>query len=108
MFVDTRSTPGSQSIVELVGEQAPAVGRFKLGRPMTKLGPLAMQFGNHAYHQAAEKRFHIPSGVRCGPTGAAQSQCCTGAACSMSTDHSGMRSIEKTYPALRTVSSGNG
>ena len=61
LFVDSRSSAGSRSIMGMMREQGSAIGRFKVGRLMTELGLICKQPGNHAYKQATVERVDIPN-----------------------------------------------
>ena len=61
LFVDSRSSAGSRSIMGMMREQGSAIGRFKVGRLMAELGLICKQPGNHAYKQATVERVDIPN-----------------------------------------------
>jgi putative transposase len=60
LFVDSRSSAGSRSIMGMMREQGLMVGRFKVARLMAELGLICKQPGKHAYKQATVERVDIP------------------------------------------------
>jgi putative transposase len=61
LFLDSRSSAGSRSIMGMMREQGLSMGRFKAGRLMAELGLICKQPGNHAYKQATVERVDIPN-----------------------------------------------
>lgn len=61
LFVESRSSAGSRSIMGMMREQGVAIGRFKVSRLMEELGLLCKQPGRHAYRQATVERIDIPN-----------------------------------------------
>jgi hypothetical protein len=49
LFVQSRSSAGSRSIMGILREQGAMIGRFKVGRLMDELGLICKQPGRHAY-----------------------------------------------------------
>ena len=52
LFVESRSSAGSRSIMDMMREEGTAIGRFKVSRLMEELGLVCKQPGSHAYKQA--------------------------------------------------------
>lgn len=61
LFVGSRSSAGSRSIMGMMREQGVAIGRFKVSRLMEELGLICKQPGRHAYRQATVERIDIPN-----------------------------------------------
>jgi transposase InsO family protein len=61
LFVDSRSSAGSRSIMGMMREEGSSIGRFKVGRLMAELGLICKQPGNHAYKQATVERVDVPN-----------------------------------------------
>ena len=61
LFVESRSSAGSRSIVCMMREQGTMIGRFKVSRLMEELGLICKQPGAHAYKQATVERIDIPN-----------------------------------------------
>ncbi|NML35565.1 IS3 family transposase, partial [Paraburkholderia antibiotica] len=61
LFVESRSSAGSRSIMGMLREQGTTVGRFKVSRLMDELGLICKQPGNHAYKRATVERIDIPN-----------------------------------------------
>lgn len=61
LFVDSRSSAGSRSIMGMMREQGIAIGRFKVSRLMEELGLICKQPGNHAYKHATVERIDVPN-----------------------------------------------
>lgn len=61
LFVESRSSAGSRSLMGMMREQGVAIGRFKVSRLMEELGLLCKQPGRHAYRQATVERIDIPN-----------------------------------------------
>jgi len=61
LFVESRSSAGSRSIVGMMREQGIAIGRFKVSRLMAELGLICKQPGSHAYKRATIERVDIPN-----------------------------------------------
>ncbi len=61
LFVESRSSAGSRSIVGMMREQGAMIGRFKVGRLMDELGLICKQPGSHAYKRATVERIDIPN-----------------------------------------------
>ncbi len=49
LFVQSRSSAGSRSIMSMMREEGTAIGRFKVSRLMEELGLICKQPGGHAY-----------------------------------------------------------
>jgi len=56
LFVESRSSAGSRSIMDMMREEGTAIGRFKVSRLMEELGLVCKQPGKHAYKQATVER----------------------------------------------------
>ena len=61
LFVESRSSAGSRSIMGMIREEGTAIGRFKVSRLMEELGLVCKQPGSHAYKQATVERVDIPN-----------------------------------------------
>lgn len=61
LFVESRSSAGSRSIMGMMREQGTVIGRFKVSRLMEELGLICKQPGGHAYKQATVERIDIPN-----------------------------------------------
>jgi putative transposase len=61
LFVESRSSAGSRSIMGMLREQGATIGRFKVSRLMDELGLICKQPGNHAYKRAKVERIDIPN-----------------------------------------------
>ena len=61
LFVESRSSAGSRSIMGMMREEGTAIGRFKVSRLMEELGLGCKQPGSHAYKQATVERVDIPN-----------------------------------------------
>ncbi len=61
LFVQSRSSAGSRSIMSMMREEGTAIGRFKVSRLMEELGLICKQPGGHAYRQARVERIDIPN-----------------------------------------------
>ncbi|MCC7641968.1 MULTISPECIES: IS3 family transposase [unclassified Janthinobacterium] len=61
LFVESRSSAGSRSIMGMMREEGTAIGRFKVSRLMEELGLVCKQPGSHAYKQATVERVDIPN-----------------------------------------------
>lgn len=61
LFVESRSSAGSRSLMGMMREQGVAIGRFKVSRLMEELGLICKQPGRHAYRQATVERIDIPN-----------------------------------------------
>ena len=61
LFVESRSSAGSRSIMGMMREEGTAIGRFKVTRLMEELGLVCKQPGSHAYKQATVERVDIPN-----------------------------------------------
>lgn len=61
LFIESRSSAGSRSIMGMMREQGVAIGRFKVSRLMEELGLICKQPGRHAYRQATVERIDIPN-----------------------------------------------
>ena len=61
LFVESRSSAGSRSIMGMMREEGTAIGRFKVSRLMEELGLVCEQPGSHAYKQATVERVDIPN-----------------------------------------------
>ncbi|VVE89275.1 transposase [Pandoraea bronchicola] len=59
LFVESRSSAGSRSIMGMMREQGIAIGRFKVSRSMAELGLICKQPGSHACKRATIERVHI-------------------------------------------------
>ena len=56
LFVESRSSAGSRSIIGMMREDGVVIGRFKVSRLMEELGLICKQPGRHAYKQATVER----------------------------------------------------
>lgn len=56
LFVESRSSAGSRSIMGMMREDGVVIGRFKVSRLMEELGLISKQPGKHAYKLAAVER----------------------------------------------------
>ncbi len=56
LFIESRSSAGSRSIMGMMREEGTAIGRFKVSRLMEELGLICKQPGRHAYKQATVER----------------------------------------------------
>ncbi len=65
LFVESRSSAGSRSIMGMMREEGTAIGRFKVSRLMEELGLVCEQPGSHAYKQATVERVDIPKPQSC-------------------------------------------
>lgn len=63
LFVESRSSAGSRSIMGMLREQGAMIGRFKVSRLMDELGLICKQPGNHAYKRATVERIDIPNAL---------------------------------------------
>jgi len=61
LFVESRSSAGSRSIMGMMREEGTVIGRFKVSRLMEELGLVCKQPGSHAYKQATVERVDIPN-----------------------------------------------
>jgi putative transposase len=61
LFVESRSSAGSRSIMGMMREDGIAIGRFKVSRLMEELGVICKQPGSHAYKRATVERVDIPN-----------------------------------------------
>ena len=61
LFVESRSSAGSLSIMGMMREEGTTIGRFKVSRLMEELGLICKQPGSHAYKQATVERIDIPN-----------------------------------------------
>jgi len=61
LFIESRSSAGSRSIMGMMREDGLAIGRFKVSRLMEELGLICKQPGKHAYKQATVERLDIPN-----------------------------------------------
>lgn len=61
LFVASRSSAGSRSIMGMLREQGEMIGRFKVSRLMDELGLICKQPGSHAYKRATVERIDIPN-----------------------------------------------
>ena len=61
LFVESRSSAGSRSIMGMMREQGAVIGRIKVSRLMGELGLICKQPGGHAYKQATVERVDIPN-----------------------------------------------
>lgn len=61
LFVQSRSSAGSRSIVGMLHAQGAVIGRFKVRRLMNELGLICKQPGSHAYKRATIERVDIPN-----------------------------------------------
>lgn len=61
LFVESRSSAGSRSIMGMLREQGATIGGFKVSRLMDELGLICKQPGNHAYKRATVERVDIPN-----------------------------------------------
>ncbi|VVE53176.1 transposase [Pandoraea aquatica] len=61
LFVESRSSAGSHSIVGMMRERGIAIGRFKVSRLMAELGLICKQPGSHTYKRATIERVDIPN-----------------------------------------------
>ncbi|NKI72811.1 IS3 family transposase [Collimonas pratensis] len=61
LFVESRSSAGSRSIMGMMREDGVVIGRFKISRLMEELGLICKQPGRHAYKQATVERIDIPN-----------------------------------------------
>jgi putative transposase len=61
LFVESRSSAGSRSIMGMLREQGAMIGRFEVSRLMDELGLICKQHGNHAYKRATVERIDIPN-----------------------------------------------
>ncbi|KWE46136.1 transposase, partial [Burkholderia territorii] len=60
LFIESRSSAGSRSIMGMMREEGTAIGRFKVSRLMEELGLICKQ-PSHAYKQATVERIDIPN-----------------------------------------------
>ncbi len=60
LFVESRNSAGSRSIMGMMREEGTAIGRFKVSRLMEELGLVCKQPGSHAYKQATVERVDVP------------------------------------------------
>lgn len=63
LFVESRSSAGSRSIMGMMREDGMTIGRFKVSRLMMELGLICKQPGGHAYKRATVERIDIPNGL---------------------------------------------
>lgn len=61
LFVESRGSAGSRSIMGMMREEGTAIGRFTVSRLMEELGLICKQPGSHAYKQATVERIDIPN-----------------------------------------------
>ncbi len=61
LFIESRSSAGSRSIMEMMRERGSTIGRFKVCRLMDELGLICKQPGGHAYNRATIERVDIPN-----------------------------------------------
>lgn len=61
LFVESRRSAGSRSIMGRMREQGTVIGRFKVSRLMEERGLICKQPGGHAYKQATVERVDIPN-----------------------------------------------
>jgi putative transposase len=61
LFVESRSSAGSRSIMGMLREQCTTIGRFKVSRLMDELGLICKQPGSHAYKRATVERIDSPN-----------------------------------------------
>ncbi|WP_338929460.1 IS3 family transposase [Ralstonia pseudosolanacearum] len=61
LFVESRSSAGSRSIMGMMREEGTVIGRFKVSRLMEELGLICKQPGCHAYQRATVERIDIPN-----------------------------------------------
>lgn len=61
LFVESRSSAASRSIMGMLREQGAMIGRFKVSRLMDELGLICKQPGSHAYKRATVERIDIPN-----------------------------------------------
>ncbi|MGS0896643.1 IS3 family transposase [Burkholderia stagnalis] len=61
LFIESRSSAGSRSIMGMMREEGTVIGRFKVSRLMEELGLICKQPGRHAYKQAMVERIDIPN-----------------------------------------------
>lgn len=61
LFVESRSSAGSRSIVGMMRDDGILIGRFKVSRLMEELGLICKQPGGHAYKRATVERIDIPN-----------------------------------------------
>lgn len=61
LFVESRSSTGTRSIMSMMREEGMAIGRLKVSRLMGELGLVCKQPGKHAYKQATVERVDIPN-----------------------------------------------
>jgi putative transposase len=61
LFVESRSSAGSRSIMGMMREEGAVIGRFKVSRLMEELGLICKQPGSHAYKRATVERIDIPN-----------------------------------------------
>lgn len=61
LFVESRSSAGSRSIMGMMREERTVIGRFKVSRLMEEPGLICKQPGRHAYRQATVERIDIPN-----------------------------------------------
>lgn len=60
LFVESRISAGSRSIIGVMREQGIAIGRFKVSRLTSELGLICKQPGSHAYRRATIEHMAIP------------------------------------------------
>ncbi|MEJ2769393.1 IS3 family transposase [Mycetohabitans sp. B46] len=61
LFVESRSSASSRSLMGMMRKAGTAIGRFKVSRLMEELGLICKQPGGHAYKQATVERIDIPN-----------------------------------------------
>jgi len=61
LFIESRSSAGSRSIMSMMREQGTVIGRFKVSRLMAELGLICKQPGRHTYKRATVERINIPN-----------------------------------------------
>lgn len=61
IFIESRHSAGSRSIVSTLAEQQIKIGRYKVSRLMQECNLVSKQPGSHKYKRAAEERPDIPN-----------------------------------------------
>ncbi len=61
LFVESRSSADSRSIMGMMREDGVVIGRFKVSRLMDELGLICKQPGRHTYKQVTVERIDTPN-----------------------------------------------
>ncbi len=61
LFIESRGSAGSRSIMGVMQVEGTVIGRFKVSRLMEELGLICRQPDGHTYRQATVERVDIPN-----------------------------------------------